>query len=98
MVGRFKRTDAINIIARTLWMEARGDGNTGLNMVMTVVWNRAGGDAGKLADKCLERLQFSCWNNKSAKTPETYKAEIPSDAMKGGSSLGIWVQCNKIAS
>ena len=63
MVGNWERYKAMNVVARTLYMEAREDGTSGLKMVMTVIWNRAGGDVAKLADVCLSRRQFSCWNS-----------------------------------
>ena len=40
-VGEWKEVAAINVVARTLYMEARGEGPNGLNMVMTVIWNRS---------------------------------------------------------
>ena len=43
MVGKWELGKAKNVLARTLYMEARGDGVSGLNLVMTVIWNRAGG-------------------------------------------------------
>ena len=53
-------------------MEARGEGRTGLDMVMTVIWNRAGGKTENLADVCLKPKQFSCWNDIDNKNPSTY--------------------------
>ena len=42
MVGKWELTKAKNLLARTLYMESREDGIEGLNMAMTVIWNRAG--------------------------------------------------------
>ena len=64
-IGRWRRSQILNIVARTLYMEAREDGETGLNLSMTVIWNRAGGGmASQLAEECLRPSQFSCWNGK----------------------------------
>lgn len=52
-VGEWKEADAVNVVARTLYMEARGEGDEGLKMVMTVIWNRSGGDKEEFAPECL---------------------------------------------
>ena len=72
MVGKWELGKAKNVLARTLYMEARGDGVSGLNLVMTVIWNRAGGLKEQLATVCLRPAQFSCWESISGKTPSTY--------------------------
>ena len=54
MIGTCTKAEAINIIARTLYREARDDGMNGLNMVMTVIWNRANGKKETLAARCLD--------------------------------------------
>lgn len=58
-----KWKDDIDIVARTLYGEARSQGEMGLKAVASVVWNRAGGDKAKFKNKCLQRKQFSCWND-----------------------------------
>ena len=52
-VGEWKESAAINVVARTLYMEARGEGDEGLKMVMTVIWNRSSGDKEEFAPECL---------------------------------------------
>ena len=52
-VGRWTEAQAKNIIARTLYSEARGDKKTGMDMVMTVIWNRGAQDLKHLADEFL---------------------------------------------
>lgn len=56
-------------VARTLWGEARGEGEEGMRAVGTVIWNRtAFGRKGRsvgeaeLAGVCTAPRQFSCWN------------------------------------
>ena len=95
-IGQWDKDKAINIVARTLWMEARGEGNIGLNMVMTVIWNRANGMPEHLVEKCLERKQFSCWNDISNKTPSTYSITFPKSALKGAES-STWNKCQSLA-
>ena len=99
-VGQWTKKAALNILARTLYMEARGEGKDGLNMVMTVIWNRAGGDKTKLADVCLARKQFSCWNDLiTGKTPSTYSVSFPKGVLsgKGGADAEAWNRCVQLA-
>ena len=55
-------------IARTLWAEARGEGEEGMRCVATVLWNRAVSvnpyetDELTLVKVAKKRYQFSCWN------------------------------------
>lgn len=53
------------VLAQTLWGEARGEGNEGMEAVAAVILNRhrvAWRGARTVADVCLARRQFSCWN------------------------------------
>lgn len=51
------------IIAKTLYSEARGEGNIGLQAVATVICNRAKNKTENMAAICIKPKQFSCWNN-----------------------------------
>lgn len=53
----------VEVVAKTLWHEARGEGSDGLHAVASVIWNRSA-DGQSLRDVCLARRQFSCWNGK----------------------------------
>ena len=98
MIGKWREDYAINIVARTLYMEARGEGDAGLKMVMTVIWNRAGGDKEFFADECLRPLQFSCWNKLSNKTPSTYSIQFPKGVKDGNSQdMSSWSVCQDFA-
>ena len=50
------------VCALTLWAEARGEGETGVRAVASVIYQRAGGRPELIAAECRERRQFSCWN------------------------------------
>ena len=78
-------------------MEARGEGTQGMRMVMTVIWNRAGGDAAKFAGVCLAPSQFSCWNDISNKSPSSYKIEFPKGATVKGGDQTAWGICSDLA-
>lgn len=55
---------ALDILARTLWGEARGEGAAGMAAVAAVILNRAarpGWWGRDVAEICLKPRQFSCW-------------------------------------
>ncbi|MFP4313380.1 MAG: cell wall hydrolase [Alphaproteobacteria bacterium] len=60
----------IDVLARTLWGEARGEGTAGMQAVANVVLNRVqiAQDKGKywwggnIIQVCQKPYQFSCWN------------------------------------
>ena len=93
MVGKWTEVQAKNILMRTLYAEARGDGKEGMDMVMTVIWNRGAGALKHFPDECLREAQFSCWNGvtNSLKTPSTYTIKFPDGATKGsGKDYQMW--------
>ncbi len=56
---------AVDVLARTLWGEARGENVRGIEAVAAVVMNRVrrGGWWGNTVETvCRKRWQFSCWN------------------------------------
>lgn len=56
----------VDIVARTIWGEARGEGANGMQAVANVIMNRVerGGWYGLTpAEVCKKPLQFSCWNS-----------------------------------
>jgi N-acetylmuramoyl-L-alanine amidase len=64
--------DATEVMARTLWAEARSEGRAGLEAVASVILNRAkhprwwGHDVRSV---CLAPYQFSCWNSDDPQRP-----------------------------
>lgn len=60
-----KKERDIDTLARTIWGEARGEGNAGMQAVANVVMNRVrhGGWWGNdIEAVCRKPFQFSCWN------------------------------------
>ncbi len=58
-------TDPIDVLARTIWGEARGDGRAGMTAVANVVVNRVnkpGWWGHNIVQVCTAPWQFSCWN------------------------------------
>jgi N-acetylmuramoyl-L-alanine amidase len=66
-------SDALDILARTIWGEARGAGITGMKHVASVILNRAkhprwwGRD---VVSVCQKPYQFSCWNADDPNLPK----------------------------
>lgn len=59
------KDEQIDIMARTAWGEARGEGTQGMQAVINVIMNRvkAGSWYGATPKEvCLKKSQFSCWN------------------------------------
>lgn len=57
---------ANEVLARTIWGEARGEGLVGMHAICSVILNRAAAPCwwGKdIESVCLCRKQFSCWND-----------------------------------
>lgn len=58
------RAFTLDVLARTLWGEARGEGRAGMQAVACVIVNRAqdpGWWGRSVAEVCLKPWQFSCW-------------------------------------
>jgi len=56
---------AVDVVARTIWGEARGEGETGMQAVACVIANRVARPGWWGRDwrgVCLAPYQFSCWN------------------------------------
>jgi spore germination cell wall hydrolase CwlJ-like protein len=55
----------VDVLARTIWGEARGEGSTGMQAVANVITNRVNGAAwygATFEGVCKKPYQFSCWN------------------------------------
>jgi N-acetylmuramoyl-L-alanine amidase len=58
-------SEAVDILARTIWAEARNQGRVGMEAVATVILHRAKHPRwwGKDVVSCCQKpRQFSCWN------------------------------------
>lgn len=82
LVAASSRASA-GIVADTLYLEARGEGERGLRAVASVVYNRAVRTGKTFEAVCLAPKQFSCWNGlapitckitpKNARDAEAYR-------------------------
>lgn len=92
-----------NIIARTLFMEARSEyRNEGLKAVASVIYNRAGGDTNRFVAVCFEKGQFAVWNKyspleSSDYTAENYRVQVPWQAQQNKIEMKAWLECDKWA-
>jgi spore germination cell wall hydrolase CwlJ-like protein len=72
-MGTDPRSRSIDIMARTIWGEARGEGRAGMEAVAAVIMNRVkyprwwGTD---VASVCTKPYQFSCWNSDDPNRPK----------------------------
>ena len=78
------------VIAYTLWLEARSQGKKGLESVATVIYNRAKRRKMTFKAVCLQPKQFSCWNakrvrinSKESKTLFTYCFKLADKLIAG---------------
>ena len=69
--GPYLATYERDVVAETLWLEARSEGKTGIDAVATVIMNRTNREIARgcdalrpeiMAAVCLKPNQFSCWN------------------------------------
>lgn len=73
-----------DVLARTIWGEARGQGLEGMRAVAAVIVNRArrGGWWGaSIVEVCLKPGQFSCWNVGDPNRPKMLAATIDQSPM-----------------
>ncbi|MEF7613183.1 cell wall hydrolase, partial [Aquincola sp. MAHUQ-54] len=65
----------VEVLARTIWGEARGGSRLGMEAVAACVLNRLrrkqpGRFGASVAEVCLKPLQFSCWNEGDPNLPK----------------------------
>ncbi|TAN54915.1 MAG: cell wall hydrolase, partial [Rhodospirillales bacterium] len=89
--------DPADVLARTIWGEARGESKAGREAVAAVVMNRvgvAGRHGGRfwwgndVVSVCLKPWQFSCWN---ANDPNRAKLQAVDENNR------VFAQCRRIA-
>ncbi|WP_142851008.1 cell wall hydrolase [Telmatospirillum sp. J64-1] len=83
----------IDILARTLYGEARGEGIAGMSAVAHVILNRVrrrrwygagvpGYPDHSIAAVCLKAWQFSCWNAADPNRPKLIAADLSDPALR----------------
>lgn len=94
--GEYTSIQAANIIAKTLFNEARSEGKNGIDAVASVILNRGESNSQNYPGVCLRKKQFSCWNNIKV-NPSTYKVTIPISVAKSKKEAEMWEYCQLIA-
>ena len=61
-VHKMNTAEQQNVIARTIWAEARENGEDGMRAVASVIYNRGAGEIGRMTQVIKIPKQFSCWN------------------------------------
>lgn len=83
----------VKVVAETLWLEARGEGDKGIRAVASVIRNRSVERGKTPREVCLERGQFSCWSEGCV---------LPSDGVRKSRMMRIstrhsWMLCVNLA-
>jgi len=90
------RARDIDIVTKTLWMEARGESDQGIQAVACVIYNRYKNKKwyskvlgiASLANVCLKKWQFSCWN-----PGDQCDTKLP----KANKNSRVWKVCESFA-
>lgn len=74
MYGEDPEMDSLEAMARTLWGEARGEGDIGMEAVACIIINRVKSDikwwGTDVKSVCLAPYQFSCWLKSDPNLPK----------------------------
>ena len=109
MIGDYTAFQATNIIARTLYAEARNDGEKGMRAVASVIYNRADGKINDFVNVCKKNgyskkykkivYQFSCWGKmtNSEWSPKNFKVKIPNSVKGNAKNETLWKVAKQIA-
>lgn len=95
MARKYALTDnnrEIDLMARTIWGEARGEGNKGMQAVANVIMNRVskGGWYGAtVEDVVLKPYQFSCWNKDDPNYPLVKSVTLDNQQFKMAKEIAI---------
>ncbi|MES2728503.1 MAG: cell wall hydrolase [Pseudomonadota bacterium] len=81
---KFSRDLIVDVLARTIWGEARGEGEDGMQAVANVVLNRVAvarqrGDywwGRTIVQVCQKPYQFSCWNKNDPNFPALIRVDM----------------------
>jgi N-acetylmuramoyl-L-alanine amidase len=72
----------IDTLARTLWGEARGEGETGMHAVANVIMNRVRNPrwwGNTVESVCLQPAQFTCWSHKDPNYEKLQAVTVETD-------------------
>lgn len=87
----------MNILARTVYAEGRGEGQEGMEAVLQVICNRAGNKKDKFVSVVRKPSAFSCWNSMTKSDWDNFKYKVPSSTVENSSNMELWKSCVKMA-
>lgn len=93
----YTESQIINIVARTLFAEGKGEGQKGISYIASVIYNRAGGHRENLAPEALKPLAFSCWNGMESKDKKAKNFKIKLPGKFKPENQAIWEYCVETA-
>ncbi len=72
---QISKTSPHLVIAYTIYAESRGEGQHGMCLVASVIYNRSVEKSISAKAVCLKSKQFSCWNGITSSPPMSLKAD-----------------------
>ena len=94
-------TNLMNVVARTLYAEGKGETDEGRSAIASVIWNRAGGDPANFVKVISRKDQFSCWNKYTGGWTDATYTPFPSTTNAANEvvqNAAIWSNCKTLAS
>lgn len=85
-----------DVVAETLYREARGEGWIGIKAVASVILNRSNASGKTLDEVCLASRQFSCWNGCKRPTVGVKRTWAEKGDL-GRNEQMMWEYCKTIA-
>jgi len=92
--------EVVDTLARTLWAEARGEGDDGMSAVACVVLNRVALPrwwGRTIVEVCRKPLQFSCWNEGTRARAELLRVTPADVAFARASAISTRAASGQIA-
>ncbi|MGD1880007.1 MAG: cell wall hydrolase [Kiloniellaceae bacterium] len=80
-----RASQEVDIVARTIWAEARGDGARGMQAVANVIMNRANHPGWWGTDPisvCMKPYQFSAWNSNDVNSGKAARVTVEDAAFR----------------
>ena len=95
--GGYFAYQLLNMIARTLYVEGRGEGTDGRKAILSVILNRTNGDMNNVKAVISEYKAFSCWNKMTKEDWKNFVYRIPKDVAGNPGNQKIWNECVELA-
>lgn len=84
----------VNLVARTVYAEGRGETKEGRKAILSVIMNRTGNDPAYAKAVIQEPDAFSCWRSQNW---DKYKFDPPKSVGDSPRNMEIWNECKDLA-